>query len=236
MLSTASSPILRGFCDTAPCSSPSLIAWTSAGAASNATALTFPPFLDRRSWLITPLAVLTLTANTPARSLCARSDAASRLDGLRRVVVGGDLRRQQLVVARGLDRLLEARLALIGRGRARLGADDHDLAAVRQQLHQLLGGEPAAFFLVGGDERERHRRVDRVARRHQRDARVLGLLDRRDQRLRVGRVEQDRVRLLLDHGLQHRCLLHRVEVRRAVDDRLKPRLRASSSNPHFSLT
>ncbi|MCY1230764.1 hypothetical protein D9M72_431900 [compost metagenome] len=106
------------------------------------------------------------------------------------------------------------------RRRTRLAYDDKDVTAfdapfLEALLHGLGGAFPVAGVVGAGINIPvllvllvRHR-----VGQNQRNARVLDLAKRRNNRAGVGRPEYDRVRLLSDCLIDLRCLFRRIEVR-----------------------
>ncbi len=130
-----------------------------------------------------------------------------------------------------LHLVLEALLALVGGGDAGLHVGDIDLALVADRLRERAGGDLAAEDVVGGDIGEREVGVaaaglvvavaDERIDGDDRDAGVHRLTQRLDELGLVGGRDQDGVGMPGDDGVQHRHLLHRVELGRALEDQLR---------------
>ena len=146
-------------------------------------------------------------------------------------VVVVELRLQDLDARMSFHLLLETLLALVGRRDAGLDVGHIHLALVADRLGKRPGRHPAAQEVVGRDVGEREVRIagaglviagaDERIDGDDRNAGVGGLLKRLHQLGLVGRRDQDRIGLAGDDGVEHRCLLDRVELGRALEHELR---------------
>ena len=203
-----------GFCAISAWTVPSSRSLTCFGPASKPTILTFAP--ASRTPLAAPSAENRLVPKMP----CEVGVLLQRGLGLRGRLLGlvvGVLAPDVVEPGR-LGAVHEALLARVGGRDARLDVDDEHLALAADQLGQRVGRRLAAGLVVGGDLRDRHvRLVERGVDEHDLRAGVGHLLDRRVQRLRVGRRDQHRVGLLGRDRVDDRGLLRGVELVRALE-------------------
>src|SRR5439155_10030852 len=85
--------------------------------------------------------------------------------------------------------------------------DDRDVATPADERRHLVRRRRCGRDVVGRGGRDRDVAVDARVEADDWDVRVLQLLEQRDRRFAVERREAERVRLLVDRGLQHLDLL-----------------------------
>ena len=133
----------------------------------------------------------------------------------------------------GLDRVVEALLAVVGGRGADRALELDDLALAAGLLDRPVGDALAFEDEVRADEGEEvdaglgERRIDVAVDQQHRNAGLLGVHDRRDQRLLLARRQEDEVDALSDHAVDVGDLLGGRAGGVGIDE-LAPRLAASS--------